>query len=158
MIRKKILLLGDFSVGKTSLIRRYIDNTFDDRYLTTIGVKIAKKNLHVNGTELELLIWDIEGATAIKQIPKTYYQGASAAIIVCDASRKETITGLNSHIETFRNINPETPYVIAYNKADILTATQRESFVFPYAGYLTSAKEGTNVPQLFTLLAKEIIL
>jgi len=158
MIRKKILFLGDFSVGKTSLIRRYIDNTFDDRYLTTIGVKIAKKNLQVNGTELELLIWDIEGATVIKQISKTYYQGASAAIIVCDASRKETIAGLKSHIERFRNINPDTPYAVAYNKADILTAKQRESFVFPYVGYLTSAKEGTNVPQLFTLLTKEIII
>jgi len=157
MIRKKILLLGDFAVGKTSLIRRYIDNTFDDKYLTTIGVKISKKSLQVHGEELELLIWDIEGATKFKQIPNTYYQGASGAIIVCDVSREETIAGLQSHIETFVKINPAASYVIAYNKADILTAKQKASLTFGNEGYFTSAKEDLNVQKLFTTLAKEII-
>ena len=80
MIRKKILLLGDFNVGKTSLIRRYIDNTFDDRYLTTIGVKISKKMVELHGMECELLIWDVEGATSRKSISSAYMKGASGAI------------------------------------------------------------------------------
>jgi len=158
MIRKKILLLGDFAVGKTSLIRRYIDNTFDDSYLTTIGVKISKKYLQVNKMELELLIWDIEGATEIKQIPSSYYYGASGAIIVCDVSREETITGLQWHIETFEKINSGAPYVVAYNKADVLTKERKASITLKDKGYLTSAKEGENVQKLFIELAEEIII
>ena len=80
MHQKKIVLLGDFNVGKTSLIRRYVDNAFDDEYLTTIGVKISKKSLD----DERLLIWDIEGATIGKPIPKHYIKGAHGAIIVAD--------------------------------------------------------------------------
>lgn len=156
MIRKKILLLGDFSVGKTSLIKRYIDDTFDDKYLTTIGVKISKKMLNFDEVECELLIWDIEGATSIKKIPPNYLKGASGAIFVCDVGRSETIENLNEHINTFLMINHNARYVIAYNKADLLTVSQREILNLSGNTFLTSAKEGSNVEELFMTLAKEI--
>ncbi|MEA2048843.1 MAG: Rab family GTPase [Campylobacterota bacterium] len=156
MIRKKVLLLGDFSVGKTSLIQRYIDDTFDDKYLTTIGVKISKKLLILDEVEYELLIWDIEGATSIKKIPPTYFKGASGAIFVCDVSRLETIENLNEHINTFLMINNNARYVIAYNKEDLLTVAQKEVLNLAGNTFLTSAKEGSNVEKLFMTLAKEM--
>lgn len=158
MIRKKILLLGDFGVGKTSLIQRYIDNSFSDSYLTTIGVKISKKLLKFDGVECELLIWDVEGATVNKQIPYTYFKGASGAIFVCDVNRKSTIDDLYEHISTFLVVNKDAKYVIAYNKSDLLTIQQKETLNLSGNMFLTSAKNNTNVDKLFTTLAKEILL
>jgi len=158
MIRKKILLIGDFGVGKTSLIRRYVDDTFDDTYLTTIGVKISKKQLEINERICELLIWDIEGATPIKRIPHSYFKGASGAVFVCDVDRHETIESLNEHINTFLMLNHDARYVIAYNKADLLTTEQTEALrvTLPGNAFLTSARSGSNVTKLFTMLAQEI--
>lgn len=158
MIRKKILLLGDFSVGKTSLIKRYVDNTFDDSYLTTIGVKISKKLLTLNDIECELLIWDVEGATAAKSIPHAYFKGASGAIFVCDVNRSETIEHLDDHINTFLMINPNAKYMIAYNKSDLLSVAQQEELNLAGNEFLTSARDDTNVNVLFSILAKEILL
>lgn len=157
MIRKKILLLGDFNVGKTSLIRRYIDNAFDDTYLTTIGVKISKKMLTINKTECELIIWDVEGSTPQKKIPESYMLGASGAIFVADCNREDTIDNLGDHIERFLTINPGAKYVKAYNKSDLLTEQQKEQFSLEKNEFLTSAKKGENVERLFRDLAKEIL-
>jgi small GTP-binding protein len=160
MIRKKILLIGDFGVGKTSLIRRYIDNSFSDSYLTTIGVKISKKQLRINDIECEILIWDIEGATPIKKIPHSYFKGASGAIFVCDVSRGDTIDDLYEHINSFLIVNPNAKYVIAYNKVDLLSTGQKESLRIKLSGneFMTSAKDDENVTKLFETLAKEMVL
>ncbi len=157
MIRKKILLLGDFNVGKTSLIRRYIDNSFEDRYLTTIGVKISKKALNMNTVECEFLIWDVEGATPQKRIPHSYLFGASGAIFVADSAREETIQNLDEHIAAFLSLNPNAKYVVAYNKSDLLTAYEKTHMSLRKNGFFTSAKDGSNVTSLFTQLAKDIL-
>jgi len=158
VIRKKILLLGDFSVGKTSLIKRYIDNTFSDNYLTTIGVKISKKLLVIGEIECELIIWDIEGATSIKKIPNSYYKGANGAIFVADVNRSETIENINEHINTFLMLNQDASYVVAYNKSDLLSTQQKEMLNLPRNSFLVSAKDNENVSTLFQTLAKEILL
>lgn len=157
MIRKKILLLGDFAVGKTSLIRRYVDNAFDDKYLTTVGVKISRKRLETEGEQYELLIWDIEGATPFKEIPKNYYAGASGAIVVGDVSRNDTIENLQKHIDNFLSQNPDVPYLVAYNKTDLLSEAQRHAIVSSGDHIFTSAKTGENVPLLFESLLERII-
>jgi len=160
MIRKKILLIGDFGVGKTSLIKRYIDNEFSDQYKTTIGVKISKKLLVVNSIECELLIWDIEGATPIKKIPSSYFKGASGAIFVCDVSREDTKQNLNSHIENFLSVNPSSKYVIAYNKIDLLSEKQQLALEQTLSDndFMTSAKSDINVIKLFKVLVKDMLL
>ena len=160
MIRKKILLLGDFGVGKTSLIRRFVDRSFSDSYHTTIGVKISRKLLQLGSVSCELLIWDIEGATPIKRIPHTYYRGASGTIFVADVNRSETIEGIDEHIKNFMIMNHDAKYVIAYNKTDLLSGAQKESLRQTISGetFLTSAKEDYQVDLLFDTLAKEILL
>ena len=157
MIRKKILLLGDFSVGKTSLVRRYVDGAFDDKYLTTIGVKISKKQFNIEGIESEMLIWDIEGSTPSKKISLGYYKGASGAICVADISRRETVENLKEHKEIFLNENPGAKFVIAYNKSDKLNEIARENIELDDEIFLTSAKEDSNVEELFIKLMKEIL-
>ena len=157
MIRKKILLLGDFSVGKTSLIRRYIDKTFDDSYLTTIGVKISEKEMLIDDVDLKLLVWDVEGATKTKKIPLAYFKGASAAIFVADVSRKETMDSIDAHVETFLEINPNSKYIISYNKSDLLSKEEENSLILPSNSFLSSAKKDENIEILFEVLAQEIV-
>jgi len=157
MIRKKILLIGDFNVGKTSLIRRYVDNSFDDSYLTTIGVKISKKLCTTNDIKCELLIWDIEGATPSKRIPLNYYKGASGAIFVTDVNRSETFESLKAHQEVFFSQNPNAHFVTAHNKSDLLSESQKTRYTLDKYTFLTSAKENNNVENLFLALLKEMI-
>ena len=157
MIRKKILLLGDFSVGKTSLVRRYVDGAFDDKYLTTIGVKISKKLCTIEGVECELLIWDVEGSTPSKKISLGYYRGASGAIFVTDVTRRETLDNLQEHKDVFLSENPGASYVTAYNKADMLSEIARENIVLDDNTFLTSAKDDENVEALFKQLTKIMV-
>jgi small GTP-binding protein len=157
MIRKKVLLLGDFSVGKTSLIRRFVDDSFSDEYLTTIGVKIAKKLINIDDIQIEVLVWDVEGETPLKKIPLSYYKGASGAIFVADVNRMDTVKGLSAHIDTFNKLNPNTPHVIAYNKSDLLTKTESDYLISDENIFLTSAKNAKNVESLFIKLMKDII-
>jgi len=157
MIRKKILLLGDFSVGKTSLVKRYIDSTFDDKYLTTIGVKISKKHLSIKGVDCELLIWDVEGSTPSKKISLGYYRGASGAIFVSDLTRRETVEGLEAHKEIFLSENPDAKFVVAHNKSDMLSDIAKERMNVDENTFLTSAKNDENVEALFIRLMENML-
>ena len=100
IISKKICLVGDFSVGKTSLIRRFVENKFSDRYLSTVGVKISRKSIEVEtaiaSQLVNLLIWDIEGQTKFQSIATSYLKGASGSIIVADITRPETLEHLSA--------------------------------------------------------------
>lgn len=168
VISKKICLVGDFGVGKTSLIRRFVDRQFSDQYLSTVGVKISKKTLELAGKNqselrsLQLLIWDLEGHTKFKGIAPSYLQGSSGALIVADASRMETIERLSEHIQLFLSINPKGSLLVALNKSDLIdqeTLTQltqkvQHSYSDKVAGfYQTSAKTGSFVDEIFQQIA-----
>ncbi|AFY82215.1 Rab family GTPase [Oscillatoria acuminata] len=125
-ISKKICMIGDFGVGKTSLIRRFVDREFSDQYLSTVGVKISRKPLQVEkeiGAEpigMQLLIWDLEGHTKFKAIAPSYLQGSGGALIVADVTRTETIERVAEHIKLFASVNPKGSLMIALNKADLV--------------------------------------
>ena len=91
MLQKKICLLGAFGVGKTSLIRRYVDSIFSDAYLTTVGVKIDKKVLTVGTEEMALILWDIAGEDEIAAVRVSYLRGAAGYLLVVDGTRPETL-------------------------------------------------------------------
>lgn len=168
-IAKKICLVGDFSVGKTSLIRRFVDRQFSDQYLSTVGVKISKKLIELEGIKdaeklkIQLLIWDLEGHTKFKGIVPTHLQGASGAIIVGDVTRLDTIARLPEHLKTFLTINPKGFVIFALNKSDLISEeklekiSQIEEFDRVIATYPTSAKTGEFVDEIFEKLASKII-
>ncbi|MBD2162658.1 GTP-binding protein [Limnothrix sp. FACHB-881] len=171
-ISKKICLVGDFSVGKTSLIRRFVDRQFSDQYLSTVGVKISKKLIDATslklpeGDKFQLMVWDIEGRTDYKPIDVSYLRGASGIIIVSDSSRMETVENLDRHLQMFQQVNPKGSVVIAFNKADLIEPTMltkvmglhsfaHESQVV--ATYATSAKTGDNVDKMFLELSQSML-
>lgn len=167
-ISKKICLIGDFSVGKTSLIRRFIEGVFSEKYLTTIGTKISRKpiNLESLGKEVDLIVWDIEGHTKFKPIVSNYLKGASGAVIVGDLSRQDTLDRIPNHIELFLQTNPKGQAIVALNKCDKIEQHKLDKLVelhdFNHISHIvktivTSAKDNTNVDLAFTELAEHIV-
>lgn len=163
-ISKKICLVGDFGVGKTSLIRRFVERQFSDQYLSTVGVKISRKTLE--SVNLQLLIWDLEGHTKFKSIAPSYLQGASGVIVVADVSRLETVERLDEHVNLFLSVNPKGKIAIALNKSDLVEPEKLNQLVQivqdkelnPEAGlYQTSAKTGAYVDEIFGQLADKIL-
>lgn len=130
-ISKKMCMIGDFGVGKTSLIRRFVDRQFSDQYLSTVGVKISRKTVELGGDkkEVQLLIWDLEGHTKFKGIAPSYLQGASGALIVADMSRTETIQRLEEHLDLFASVNGKGRVIIALNKSDLVDEDKGEKLV-----------------------------
>ena len=88
MIKKKVLLLGSFAVGKTSLVKRYIYSIFSEKYHTTIGVKIDQKDIAVDSSDIRMIIWDIHGEDEFQKIHSSYLTGASGFMLVFDCTRK----------------------------------------------------------------------
>lgn len=115
MLAYKIVMVGDFGVGKTSLVKRYVENSFSEEYLSTIGVTISKKNLK-NST---MMLWDIEGQTAFKPIAKQYLLGSKGFIIVADIHRQDTMDSIKTHLELCHSIVKDAPVCIALNKSDL---------------------------------------
>ena len=167
---KKILLIGDPAVGKTSLVRKYVLDIFDDKYLSTLGTKVTNKNMIINLPEsnrkvdLKMLIWDVMGQKEYKLIRESAYQGSSGAIIVGDLSRKETLNHLGNWVSDLYNIVGVVPLIFVGNKFDLLdqnSVNQQDleqlamSYESPY--FLTSAKTGDNVEPAFQTLGKLII-
>ncbi len=163
IIQYKICLLGDFAVGKTSLVRRFVTGRFDDRYLSTIGVKIARKSLEQEGTEYQLLLWDLAGGERFFQYQNSYLGGAAAAIIVLDLTRQATLAHLADYIEQVHSASPEAGILCVGNKLD-LTAEREvsdaelqkvtELLSVPYM--LASAKTGEQVEAIFQAMVGAI--
>lgn len=119
MIQKKICLLGAFAVGKTSLIVRYVDSLFSDKYHTTVGVKIDKKQLTVDDQDLTLMIWDLAGQDELTRVKTSYLRGVSGYIIVADVTRPHSLDiAINMHKET-REFTGDVPFILALNKSDL---------------------------------------
>lgn len=163
IIQKKICLLGAFAVGKTSLIRRYVQSVFDEKYFSTIGVKVDKKTVLVFDRQVRLLIWDIQGKEANNSVPESYLRGMAGCIFVADGTRKETLGSLQALKRQVRMTVGSVPSIVLINKLDlyaqwevdekdIAQLTEQEPPVLR-----TSAKSGEQVELAFELLAQKII-
>jgi len=161
----KIIMLGDFSVGKTSLIRRYVENAFDEAYLTTIGVRVSQKTVSHSEKkpDTNLLIWDIAGNDGLSTVIHQYIKGSSGAIITGDVTRKETLVYMNKYYALFKDICPGKPVVFALNKTDLLNGGTTPEYVTRFkkeveetTGFsviFSSAKTGDAVEQIFREIA-----
>lgn len=158
---KKVVLIGHFGVGKTSLMKRFIDNSFSEDYKVTLGVQIQKKSISLkNECKLSFIIWDLEGNTSITKTRASYLLGANAFIYVFDATRTETFSNLNDELEYIYENYPDVKIKVIGNKADLVSEKAfigiMKSKKLPY-DYITSAKTGKNVNKMFEELAEELI-
>ncbi len=155
-VKLKVCLAGEFAVGKTSLLRRIVDDTFDDRYLATLGAKVTKTVLTVQmpGSKkkghVDLTIWDIMGNRGFRELLKeAYFQGVQGILAVCDVTRTGTLDDLEGWRRSIEKVTGRVPSYVLVNKVDLteetrLTASDLEAFCkewdCPYL--LTSAKTG----------------
>jgi hypothetical protein len=163
MILKKICMLGSFSVGKTSLVRRFVESMFSDAYLTTVGVKIDKKQLQVDGQDVSLMLWDIYGEDEFQKLRMSYLRGAAGFVFVADGTRLATLEkALTIKEEAEKALGP-LPYLLVLNKCDLADRWEidadRESVMAAQGVSIirTSAKTGQGVEDVFTTLARAML-
>jgi small GTP-binding protein len=152
MIAKKVLLVGNFGVGKTSLIRRFVLNEFSEDYISTIGVRVSTKILNVEEEEMKLLIWDVAGTSDDEKIPKAYFLGASAAMYVFDLNREETYINVDAKIQELKDISGLDTILLVGNKKDLLSEERIEEIraICPLPiNAITSAKDNDSVEEAF---------
>jgi len=159
-MNKKVILVGHFGVGKSSLVKRFVHSQFSEEYITTIGVKIDKKAVTVNGITVNLLIWDIAGEDSQKKIPQSYRLGAHGALYVFDLSRPATYENLESEILALQELIPGIPFEILANKKDLVSQESIDQIlekIAPYQASITSAKTGDHVDLAFEKLTQKMI-
>lgn len=162
VIQKKICLLGDFAVGKTSLVRRFIEGKFEEKYLSTIGVTVSRKSVQLDSHTVKLLIWDLAGGDDYTN--SSYLLGATGGLIVCDITRPDTLNALLAYHKQLQLANPKAHFVLLANKIDLeeeraispeelaAIAEQIDCHLF-----CTSAKTGENVEEAFATLAQQLV-
>lgn len=163
MIKKKICMLGAFSVGKTSLVQRFVKSIFSDKYLTTVGVKVDKKSVHVDGQDVDLLLWDIYGEDEFQKVNVSYLRGASGYFLVVDGTRKNTLETAFMLRERAEGAAGSVPFIMLFNKADLedeweidgnmLTDLSDQGLTI----MKTSAKTGEAVEDAFLSLTRKML-
>lgn len=163
MIKKKICMVGLYGVGKTSLVKRFVESIFDERYLTTIGVKIDRKDVTIGERTVTLAIWDIAGEDELTQLRITNLRGASGYILVADGCRiasLEKAVDLNQRIRS--SVGP-LPFVLVVNKADLRDQWEIHSPDLQrltengWSAFETSAKTGDGVERVFLELTRSML-
>jgi small GTP-binding protein len=119
MLQKKICMLGGFSVGKTSLVKRFVESAFSETYLTTVGVKIDKKTVDLGERTVNLILWDVAGEDDISTVRMTYLRGCAGYVLVADGTRPSTLGVALSLRERVEADHGRLPFVLLLNKSDL---------------------------------------
>jgi len=162
----KIVMLGDFAVGKTSLVNRYVQSIFSEKYLATLGVHISKKDIVLvaggKKRDVSFILWDLNGEDGFHTVLPQYLKGAAGAILVCDVTRGDSRESISRHEAMYKQANPYGLSLVAMNKSDLLSSSdlqkmEKDAARRPFAGpariFWTSAKMATNVESLFETMA-----
>lgn len=171
-MKAKVCLVGEAAVGKTSMVRRFVLDEFDDRYVTTLGAKVSKKELAVDIPErdrkvqIDMTVWDIMGEKGFRELLQdAYFQGARGILAVADLTRYSTLKELDDWVTSVFRVGGEVPVVYAINKQDLAdevlilygekeVAQHAKAFGAPWL--YTSAKTGENVEASFRALGEKI--
>jgi len=159
MIQKKVCMVGLYGTGKTSLVQRFVHSLFSERYLSTVGVKIDRKPVELDGTSLTLMLWDLAGRDGHEDITTSYLRGTHAILYVADGTRRETCDQLPELRALVRDAAGEVPEVLALNKADLkerwtITDADEQGLASAWDLVRTSAKTGEGVEDAFQRLAR----
>jgi len=171
-MKAKVCLVGEAAVGKTSMVRRFVLDEFDDRYVTTLGAKVSKKELALEFPDVDrkfhvdMTVWDIMGEKGFRELLKdAYFQGARGILAVADLTRYSTLKELDDWVTSVYKVAGELPVVYAVNKLDLRDEVmilygqkeiQEHAKAFGAPWVYTSAKTGENVETAFRLLGEKI--
>ena len=161
----KLILIGNSGVGKSSILQRYMNKTFEESYKCTIGVDFLMKSVEVKGKKVKLQLWDTAGQEKYKSMVSSYYRGANVALVVFDITSRSSFESLPLWIENYYKNGPEQKNIILIgNKKDMADqrqVTQEEAEEFSETNNMiyfeTSAKEGDNVDYVFNFAAEKLL-
>ena len=159
MIQKKVCMVGLYGTGKTSLVQRFVHSLFSERYLSTVGVKIDRKPVELDGTSLTLILWDLAGRDGHEDITTSYLRGTHAILYVADGTRRETCDQLPELRALVREAAGEVPEVLALNKSDLkerwaLTIDDEQALSRAFDLVRSSAKTGDGVEDIFRRIGR----
>jgi small GTP-binding protein len=163
MIQKKICMLGSFAVGKTSLVRRFVESIFSETYHTTVGVKIDKKVVNLGGAEINLVLWDLYGDDDFQKIHWSYFRGASGYLLVADGTRRATVEKAVTLQKRAREEIGTIPFVFVINKCDLVEQWDLDPELEArlsaenWTILRSSAKTGEGVDEAFSQLTRKIV-
>jgi len=163
MLQKKICMLGSFAVGKTSLVRRYVESIYSDTYHTTVGVKIDKKMVQVGPREVTLILWDLYGEDEFQKMRWSYVKGASGYLLVADGTRRATFEKALMLEEGVREAVGALPFIFVLNKADLASVWEIDAAMESglvdkgWEVMRASAKTGENVDAAFRKLTEKML-
>lgn len=158
---RKICLLGDFAVGKSSLVARFVRNTFSDKYLTTVGVKVDSKEVRLTDRAVKLVVWDLAGKAELDSLNKTYIRGAHGLMLVVDGTREASLrAALYLWMQSQKQL-AQVPVVLMINKLDLVdrwevSAADIERLSESVPTFRTSALSGEGVEAAFASLAQRV--
>ena len=168
-IKVKVCLAGEPMVGKTSLIRRFVLDEYDDRYIATLGAKVTKKDMHAadvkrGDLDISMILWDIWGNKNVRELLKdAYYHGAHGILAVCDTTRPETLNELDAWASAIRSVAGDIPVCLLANKNDLPYRPLKEPEIRKFSkdrewrAFLTSAKTGEHVEDAFDEIVRMIL-
>ena len=163
MIQKKVCMLGAFAVGKTSLVSQFVSSIFSDTYLSTVGVKIDKKPVSVDGRDVTLMLWDIYGQDDFQTVLHSQLRGMSGFLLVVDGTRRATLETARQLRETARQVAGDVPFILVINKADLAASWEVDDaacFKLAEQGWRVlraSAKTGEGVDEAFQALTRAML-
>lgn len=160
-VSRKVVLAGQFGVGKTSLVRRFVHHKFSEKYLTTIGVNIEKKSIELGDTRVNMIIWDVSGEKSMHRINGSYFLGSNGIIFVFDLTQPESYLNLEKSLDALKErMHKDVPVILIGNKRDLITDEELEEIrsKIDFEVYaFTSAKTGEMVEDSFQALSKELV-
>ncbi len=160
MIQKKICMLGATGVGKTSLVRQFVQSVFSDKYHSTIGVKVDKKVVRLDEREVTMMLWDLQGEDDEFKIKPSFLRGASGYILVVDLTRAASLDAAKRIQFMIEEEVGPVPFMVLFNKNDLTDDIKIDhEWMVEFAGekvIRTSAKTGENVEEAFLSLARKM--
>ncbi len=159
---QKLIIVGDPGVGKTSLLLRYVEDRFEEEYLSTIGVDFYMQTLNIDKNEVKLQIWDTGGQEKFANIRPGYYIGAAGALIVFDATNSSSFNNLEKWMMEVQKYRPNIPMVIVQNKVDLERKIEKDdvkAFIETYnlPVFETSAKDNVNIDTMFRYICRLLL-
>ena len=167
LVKKKVVLLGDGAVGKTSLVRRFVIDKFSDEYIATIGTKVTKKDFRLDGphgpVDLTMMLWDVLGQRDYQTTHESSIRGARGAIVVYDVSRPDTAASAQTFwLPLLSRVAGPVPYVLVGNKVDLAedrkaAEARLKEIAKDTPAFLCSAKTGESVEAGFLSLGERLL-